>query len=348
MKRYQFHEYGGPLRPADIATPALGDHEVLLTVEACGVCHSDVHVWEGYFDLGHGRKLDVSASRTLPFTLGHEIAGRVAAIGDSVTGVEVGERVVAFPWIGCGDCNFCAHDREHLCLQSRALGTHVDGGFADQVVVPHERYLFGYGDRHATLAATYGCSGLAAFSALLKVKEFVQRHIVIIGAGGVGLAALRIAAALYNAHCIVVDIDEAKLEAATALGATHTVNGSHKSSVRELRTLTGGGCTAVMDFVGSEASATQGFRLVAKSGILVVVGLFGGSLQVPLPLLSLKDLTIRGSDLGSLAEMRDFMELVRSNRIDPIPIEIRPLDQAQKTLEDLLAGAVVGRVVLAP
>ncbi len=346
MKSYQFREYGAPIELARKPTPEPEGTEVLIRIHACGVCHSDLHLWQGYFEMGGGRKLDVRAVRELPFTLGHEIVGEVAAIGPDSEGVVLGDRRVVFPWIGCGDCDFCNGGREHLCNRPLALGTHLDGGFADHVMVPHARYLFDFGDVAPELACTYACSGLTAYSALRKAERWLEDQLVIIGAGGVGFAGIQLARALFDADLIVVEVDDAKLEAARRAGAAHVVDARDEDAPRQLKRLTNGGSPAVVDFAGSSASAALGFRTVAKSGGLVVVGLLGGSLSVPLPLLVLKDQTVEGSDLGSLAEMEALMELVRSGRLDPIPYQTRPMAEAEASLRDLEAGSVVGRVVL--
>ncbi|MDE2879070.1 alcohol dehydrogenase [Candidatus Palauibacter soopunensis] len=346
MKSYQFREYGEPLGLAERPTPEPAGSEVLVRIHACGVCHSDLHLWQGYFEMGGGRKLDVRAVRELPFTLGHEIVGEVAGAGPDAEGVDIGDARVVFPWIGCGACDFCDSAREHLCNRPRALGTHVDGGFADHVIVPHPRYMFDFGDVPPELACTYACSGLTAYSALRKAERWLEDKLVIIGAGGVGFAGIQLAKALFDADLIVVEVDDAKLEAARRAGAAHVVDGREDDASRQLKKLTNGGCAAVVDFAGSSASTALGFRTVAKSGTLVVVGLLGGSLSVPVPLLVLKDLAVQGSDLGSLAEMEELMELVRSGRVDPIPYATRPMDEAEASLRDLEEGGVVGRIVL--
>lgn len=346
MKSYQFKEYGQPLEVVERDQPRLEGTEVLVRTTACGVCHSDVHLWHGYFEMGGDRKLDVRAVRELPFTLGHEIVGEVAALGPDASGVDVGARRVVFPWIGCGACDICASDREHLCNQPRALGTHVDGGFADHVVVPHPRYLFDFGDVPPELACTYACSGLTAYSALRKAERWVDDQLVLIGAGGVGFAGLQLAKHLFDAEIIVVEVDDEKLAAVQEAGAAHVVDARDEEAGRALKKLTRGGCSAVVDFVGSTASARMGFRTVSKSGGLVVVGLLGGSIEIPLPLLVLKDLTVEGSDLGSLEEMGELMALARAGVIDPIPLESRPMAEAEQSLRDLDAGRVLGRVVL--
>ena len=215
MRSYQIAAYGEPLRRADRETPEPTGSEVLVRVLACGVCHTDVHLREGYYDLGNGKKLDLSQFQTLPLTPGHEIVGEVAAMGAEVSGVSTGDRRIVFPWIGCGACDVCVAGRENFCLTPRFMGTRVDGGYSDFVVVPHARYLIdpsGLGDE---LACTYACSGLTAYSALKKVAPLSQSDsLVIIGAGGVGQMAIRLAGAVVEAEVLVADIDDVKLEAA--------------------------------------------------------------------------------------------------------------------------------------
>ena len=181
------------------------------------------------------------------------------------------------------------------------------------------------------------------------MRDRVDSQLVLIGAGGVGFAGLQIAKAMMDVDLIVVEIDPLKMRAAAEAGAAHVIDASDEDAGRELKKLTGGGCAAVIDFVGSEASASFGFRSVAKSGVLVMVGLFGGSLNIPLPLLALKDLTIQGSSgSGSLAEMGELMRMVREGSVDPIPLEPRPLSTADESLQDLEEGHVLGRIVLTP
>ena len=348
MKSYQFRDYGQALEPVEAPTPEPVGTELLMRVVACGACHSDVHVWEGQYDMGGGRTLDTRSGRDLPFTLGHEIVGEVVALGSDAEGVTVGDQRVIFPWIGCGACETCGREEEHLCHQTRALGTFVDGGYSDHVMVPHGRYLFDYGDVDPELACTYACSGVTAFSAVRKVVGLHGQHIVILGAGGVGLSALRMAKALTDFEVIVVDMRRDALRAATEGGADHVVDASDEDAHRQIKSLSNGGVCAAIDCAGAAATTKLGLRCLAMSGMLVVVGLFGGSLEISLPMLPLKNLSIRGSFLGSLADMSELMSLVRAGRIGAIPVEARALSEAQRTLDDLAAGNVVGRVVLTP
>ena len=346
MHSYQLTGYGAPLARIEAARPEPAGDEVLLAVEACGVCHSDLHLADGYFDLGDERRLDLTGGRKLPFTLGHEIAGVVVACGPGAAGVAVGDRRVVYPWIGCGACPTCDVGEEHLCAAPRALGITRPGGFADHVLVPHARYLFDPGPVAAAAAATCACSGLTAYGALRKVaaREAPTPHLLVVGLGGVGLAALSLARSVVDAELIAADIDTAKL--AAARGAAGTVDAAAPDAVKQVRRRTGGGAAAAIDFVGSAQSATFALGALAPGGTLIVVGLFGGALKLSVPLLPLKQLTIRGSYVGSPSEMAELMALARGGAVPPVPIDERPLAAAQSALDDLRSGAVLGRVVL--
>ena len=347
MISYQLTRFGYPLERVERLPPKPVGTEVLLRTEACGVCHSDLHLQDGFFDMGGGRRLDLSKGRTLPLTLGHEIAGVVAARGPHA-GVDAGARYVVYPWIGCGGCDTCRSAHEHLCAQPQALGVTRPGGFGDHVLAPHPRYLFAVGDLPVTLACTYACSGLTAFGAVRKVRARVDgRPLVIIGLGGVGFAALRLAQALTDASIVAADVDDATLQAGAEAGA-EVVDARAPDAAKRIRRATGGGAAAVIDFVGSESSAALGLGALAIGGLLVVVGLFGGELRASLPLLPLRSLTVRGSYVGSLAEMNELMRLAAAGRAPSIPVEARPLADAQAALDDLRAGRAVGRIVLAP
>ena len=347
MISYQLTRFGDALERVEGPAPRPVGTEVLLRIEACGVCHSDLHLQDGFFDMGGGRRLDLSKGRTLPLTLGHEIAGVAAACGPDAEGVDPGARYVAYPWIGCGGCGACGSGREHLCPQPRALGVTRAGGFSDHVLVPHPRYLFAIGDVPVKLACTYACSGLTAFGAVRKAQARVDgRHLVIVGLGGVGFAALRLAQALTNASILVADIDDATLQAGAEAGA-EVVDARAPDAAKRIRRATGGGAAAVIDFVGSEKSAALGLGVLATGGLLVVVGLFGGELRASLPLWPLRDLTMQGSYVGSLAEMRELMALAAAGRAPAIPVDPRPPADAQAALDDLRAGRAVGRIVLA-
>ena len=171
--------------------------QVLLKVKAAGVCHSDLHIWEGGYDLGHGSKPLSLKDRgvSLPRTMGHETVGEVLAFGpDAKTdtgGLKVGDVVLVYPWLGCGKCETCLGGDENMCVvKPNAIGVYCDGGYADHMTVPHPKYLINLKGLDPVTAAPYACSGVTTYSALKKVEKDLNTPIVIFGAGGLGLMAL--------------------------------------------------------------------------------------------------------------------------------------------------------------
>ena len=316
-----------------------------MHIERCGVCHSDLHMQDGYFVLGGDKKLDVRAGRTLPFTLGHEIAGTVEGAGpDSDT--KSGARVAVYPWIGCGQCAACKVGDENICTAPRHLGTTVDGGFATHVLVPHPRYLIDYAPLPAGYAGALMCSGLTAYSALKRLADRAARApLLLIGLGGVGLTGLAFARAMYGTAPFVADIDPKKREAALAAGAAEAFDPSDPNA-RKALLKAGGGIYAACDFAGSDASLNFATGVLAKGGKVVVTGLIGGAYSTAVAMFPLKAMTIEGTMTGTLAEARELIDLVRAKKIAPPPLAERPLAQASATLDDLRAGRIVGRVVL--
>ncbi len=351
MKSQSIVKYAEPLQQTVIDTPTPTGTQILLKITHCGVCHSDVHLHDGYFDIGGGNKLDIRAGRELPFTLGHEIGGEVVAIGDGATGVEIGDCVVAYPWIGCGKCSVCKRGDENLCNDNmgKVLGVSADGGYSDHVVVPHPKYLLGYDGIPPGLAATYMCSGLTAYSAMKKIGQPAKDDkVLVVGLGGVGMMGLQFARALFGEYPLAADVDEAKLDAARRAGARAVYNPKAPDALDNLMVDTGGGVCAVVDFVGSESSFAFADRAVRKGGTIIVVGLFGGAMSMALPLIPIRSITIRGSYVGNLQESKEMMELVRAGKVAPIPVEERKMTDANSTLDDLRNGKIVGRVVLSP
>jgi alcohol dehydrogenase, propanol-preferring len=342
-------EFGAPLKPLEAPTPVPQGTEILIKVDNAGVCHSDVHIHDGYFDLGHGNKLPL-ANIKFPHTMGHEIEGEVVAVGPQASGVKIGERRAVFPWIGCGECPACKRGEENLCARPRQIGcsANVPGGYSTHVIVPHPRYLLDYGKANPSLAAAYMCSGLTAFGAMKKVgKAGPGDPVVVLGCGGVGMMGVQFARSLFGRGPIAADIDEGRLEAAKKAGAVATYNTKEPGIAKKFMAETGG-AYAVVDFVGSEATFAFANSILRKGGRIIVVGLFGGAMQMPIPMFPLKPMSIIGSFVGSLGEAQEMMEIVRAGKVDPIPVQTRPLSQATQTLDDLRNGKIVGRVVLQP
>jgi alcohol dehydrogenase/propanol-preferring alcohol dehydrogenase len=350
MVSYQVEQFGQPLARVLRAVPQPAGTEVVLKVGSCGVCHSDVHLHDGFFDLGGGNRLEMARAVQPPRTLGHEIAGTVVALGPQAEGVQAGERRVAFPWIGCGTCALCAAGKEHLCPAGRNLGVTRDGGFATHVVVPHPRYLVDYAPLPQEQACTYACSGLTAYSALKKIGSLAAGEaLLVVGAGGVGLSGVRLARHLFEAANIVVaEVDAGKWDLARAAGANEVIDPNADGALRSLTKATGGGVAAAVDFVGAGASFAFGLGALRKEGRLVAVGLMGGATPIVPAMLSFKAVSIVGSYVGSLQELQELMAIARRGVLPALPVTPRPLEDATATLDELRAGHVRGRNVLRP
>jgi D-arabinose 1-dehydrogenase-like Zn-dependent alcohol dehydrogenase len=345
-------EWGQALKPVDVPNPTPQGTEVLVRVTGCGVCHSDIHIQDGIMDMGGGRKVEYGKiGFTLPHTLGHEIVGEVVALGPQATGVKPGQRYVVFPWIGCGQCDFCKRGEELLCANGRALGVRAPGGYADHVLVPHPRYLVDFTGVPEALAATYACSGLTAYSALKKLAHLgPEETIVIIGAGGVGLSAVMIAPAAVKARIVVADISDRKRDAALKAGAAAVYDNNDKEALKEFRAATrfGAGAAGAIDFVGAPGTAQFGVNALRRGGTMVQVGLAGGETPFGILTFMQRMLTITGSYVGSLDELKELMALVKAGKVPPIPVTTRPLQDANLVLDELRAGKIAGRVVLTP
>ena len=320
-----------------------------MRLSYCGVCHSDVHIRDGGFDLGGGNRLKLADRGTkLPLTPGHEPIGTVVAVGSAVRGVEPGRSVLVNPWIGCGQCRFCKADQDNLCNTMRAMGVGIPGGFATHLLVPHARYLV---DAEGLDAASLRGAGLRRRHRLLGGEQVPAAAgpttgSPCIGCGGVGLMGLSVLAAWGHRKVIACDIDDTKLAAARAIGAAATVNLKTTPGPAELLKISGGGLSHMVDFVGAPATTQLALPALLKGGQMVVVGLFGGALPLPLPALAMREISIRGSAVGNTAQIRELVQLVRDGKLKLPAVQVRPLAQAEDALRDLEAGRVIGRVVL--
>ena len=355
MRSFQVTDFNAPLQEVEAPTPQPSGTQVLIRVKAAGVCHSDLHIWEGGYNLGHGRKPLSLRDRgvALPLTMGHETVGEVLALGPEAQGeagggIKVGDVALVYPWIGCGQCEVCRAGDENMCAKPRSLGVFCHGGYADHMTVPHPRYLLDLKGLDPVTAAPYACSGVTTFSALKKVEADFGSPIVIFGAGGLGLMALSLLQAMGGKGAIVVDIDPRKRKAAEQAGALATVDGSAPDALAQLAAKAEAPIKAVIDLVGNPQTAQLGFDCLAKGGKLVMVGLFGGGAPWALPLIPIKAVTIQGSYVGNLRETRELLDLVRAKKIVPIPVTPLPFAHANQALSDLKQGKLVGRAVLTP
>ncbi len=348
MRAWAVVENGADLQELELPTPEPRGTEVLLEVTHCGVCHSDLHIWEGHYDLGGGKRMSLKdRGVALPLAMGHEIVGRVAKLGPDADGVAVGDVRIVFPWLGCGQCDRCLAEEDNMCtVASRSLGVYQHGGYATHVVAPHPRHLIDPGTLDPAVAATYACSGVTVYSAVRKVLPMPPTEpIVLIGAGGLGLNAIEILKALGHKAIVVVDLSAEKLQAAMAAGATAVVDASTPGTAERIMDACGP-VAAIIDLVNGTATAAFAFPVLRKGGKLIQVGLFGGSMTLPLPLMAIRALTVQGSYVGNPKELRELVTLAQNGGITSLPITRLPRSSATTALHRLRDGQVTGRIVL--
>jgi D-arabinose 1-dehydrogenase-like Zn-dependent alcohol dehydrogenase len=350
MRCFCVTHHGQPLELMHGEIPQPKGTEVLVRVKAAGLCHSDLHIWEGYYDLGGGKKLSLAdRGIKLPLTLSHEICGEVVAAGPDAGPVQTGMTAVVHPWIGCGQCAACLRGEENICVKPQSLGVMRAGGFADYVIVPHPRYLVDLGGLDPVKAAPLACAGVTTYSAIRKFGERIhETPVVVIGAGGLGLMAIEVLKALGGKGAIVVDVDPTKREAALQEGALAAIDARAPDAATQVAQAVGGGARAVLDLVGATSTVTLALDSSARGGHIVIVGLMGGDITLALPIIPMRPLRIEGSYVGTLPELRELVALMRDGKIRPAPVTSRPLTEVNAALQALQEGKVVGRQVLIP
>ena len=346
MISYDVTEWGMPLQRAIRETPKPEGTEVLLRVKYCGVCHSDVHIRDGFFDLGGGKKFHMAQrGMKLPVTLGHEPYGTILAAGSEAGEVAIGEDRLVYPWTGCGACARCQEGMDNWCATPRYIGIQKSGGYGDHLLVPHPKYLVDVSGIEPSYAPILACSGLTTYSAVSKLMPCKPSDwIVIMGAGGLGLMAIAVLKALGHEHIAVCEIESSKWDAARDAGATLCVNPLESGALEQLQALAGG-VWGVVDLVGAESTASLAMAALRKGGRYILVGLYGGQLSLSLVPVAQRAMTIQGSYVGSLQELHEVVELARSGRLKPIPTAVCSMEEVSGILDQLKAGTVLGRVV---
>jgi propanol-preferring alcohol dehydrogenase len=332
-----------------VPTPKPKDVEVLVKVKAVGVCHSDLHLWEGGYDTGDGFMKVTDRGVKFPVIPGHEIVGIVTEIGSAVQGIAVGDNVLVYPWIGCGNCAACRIGNDNVCDTPRSLGVFQNGGYAEYALVPHFKFLAKVTGIDLDAAASLACSGLTAYTAIKKSNATSQSNVVIFGAGGLGLMGVQIARAVTNANIIIVDIDDAKLQTAKDLGADHAVNSKDPDAVQKIMALCGGkGADSIIDFVNAPPTVKMGLAVIRKRGTMTLVGLFGGAIDLSLVSIPLKAITIQGAYTGNYNDMVELLNLAKRGVINPIISKRYSLSEANTALEDLKSRKILGRAIINP
>ncbi|KAH6871231.1 alcohol dehydrogenase [Thelonectria olida] len=348
MDVWALTEWNKPLQKIRQPIPTPKGTEVLLRVTHAGVCHSDLHTAEGFYDVGGGQRFYVKdRGIQLPVALGHEILGEVAAVGPDAGPISIGSRQIVYPWLGCGSCTRCNQEEDNLCAAQRGLGTLRNGGFAEYVVVPHPKYLVDLGDLDPAVACTFGCSGITTLSAVSKIMPLPpDEPVLLIGAGGLGLAAISVLKTFGHNFIVTADINHEKLAAAAAAGATRTVNTSGPSASEDILAATNGPVIAVIDFVNSSGTAKMVNGLVAKGAKWVQVGVMGGSIEMSLVANIFKGLTICSNITGNLDELQRLVQMAKDGKLGPVPVQKMAWDSVNEAMDLLKAGKVSGRVVL--
>ena len=349
MKSAQIIEPNKPLQINEIVLPNPNGNQVIIKVKSTGVCHSDLHLWEGGYDTGDGFMKVTDRGVKFPVTPGHEVVGTVEQIGDSVEGVNIGDLVLVYPWIGCEQCPTCQNGDTNLCESPKSLGVFQNGGYAEYVLVPNSKFLAKINNLDPDAAASLACSGLTAFTAIKKALVNKPENILIVGAGGLGLMGVQIAKALTNSNIICADLDDEKLNSAKKLGATHTVNTKEPDAIKEIMSICNEkGVDSIIDFVNAPPTVKMDLSIIRKRGNIVLVGLFGGSIDLSLVSIPLKAITIQGAYTGNYNDMIELIQLAESGVINPIVSKHYTLDEANIALEDLKNRKIIGRAVINP
>ena len=342
MQAARLHEYGKPLVIDDVPRPTPGAGQVVIRVEGAGFCHSDLHIISG----------DIQILPRMPLTLGHENAGTVFAIGDGVHAVKEGDRVAVYGGWGDGFCDYCVAGEENLCPTMQWVGlSHHEGGYAEYLLVPHERYLVKLNTLEPKVAAPLTDAALTPYRAITRALPYLPPDYpaLVIGCGALGQFGVKILRLLSGAEIIAVDLDDGKLKVARESGATHTINARDPEVGQKILEIARGvGVSAAFDFVGADSTLALAMASTRPAGRVVQVGLAGGTAHVT-ALKTLKpEVSVSVSWWGNIRELREVLALAESGRLTPIPLEFWPLAKINDVYERVKHGQVAGRAVITP
>jgi propanol-preferring alcohol dehydrogenase len=335
MKAAVLHEFKKPLVFEEVPRPQLEPGDVLIKVEACGVCHSDLHIADGDWS-------QLAAIVKKPLILGHEIAGGVIEKGEDVRDLQIGDRV-GIPWVHwtCGECEFCREGNENLCSRQKITGVTVDGGYAELVKAPASHAIRIPDGLSPSDAAPLFCAGVTVFRALKKARISPGQRLAVFGVGGLGHLAVQLGVGL-GAEVSAIDISDEKLALAKSLGASTAVNAASSNAVKELR---GRGVHVALVASAARAAYDMAFSCVRPTGTLLVVGLPAENICFPPILMSAREVCIQASAVGTREDVREVLALAAAGRIR-CQVGTRPLREANEVFEELRSGQVSGRIVL--
>lgn len=338
MKAAILREFKKPLVVEEVDRPEPDSHEVLIEVEACGVCHSDLHVADGDWP-------QLARIVKTPLILGHEIVGRVVETGAAVRDLRTGDRV-GVPWLhwSCGECEFCREGNENLCARQKITGVTVDGGYAEFAKAPASHAMKVPAELSSAEAAPLFCAGVTVYRALKQAKISRGQRLGIFGIGGLGHLAVQIGSAL-GAEIAAVDISDEKLALAKSQGATHAFNAGSTDVAKAFRTM--GGVHVAMVTSAAKAAYDMAFNCVRPSGSLLIVGLPAENICFPPILMASREIRMRASAVGTREDLAEMLAMAAAGKVH-CQTAARPLAEANAVLEELRHGKISGRVVLAP
>jgi alcohol dehydrogenase, propanol-preferring len=338
MKAAVLHEFKQPLTLEEVDPGKPADDEVQIAVEACGVCHSDLHLADGDWP-----QLAKIVKR--PLILGHEIVGRIVEKGAAVRDLQVGDRV-GVPWLhwSCGDCEFCREGRENLCARQKITGVTVDGGYAEFARAPASHALKIPDSLSSPEAAPLFCAGVTVFRALTQANISRGQRLAIFGIGGLGHIAVQIGCAL-GAEIAAVDLSDEKLALARSLGAVHGFNTASMDVAKEFRSM--GGVHAALVTSAAKAAYDMAFSCLRPSGSLLVVGLPSENICFPPILMAAREIRIQASAVGTRHDLLEILAMAAAGKVR-CQTATRPLSEANEVLDQLRRGSVSGRIALTP
>ncbi|SFJ70782.1 alcohol dehydrogenase AdhP [Thermoflavimicrobium dichotomicum] len=334
MKAAVVNEFKKALEIKEVEKPKLEYGEVLVKIEACGVCHTDLHA-------AHG---DWPVKPKLPLIPGHEGVGIVVEVAEGVKSVKVGDRV-GIPWLysACGECEYCLSGQETLCPHQLNGGYSVDGGYAEYCKAPADYVARIPENLDPVEVAPILCAGVTTYKALKVSDARPGEWVAIYGIGGLGHIALQYAKAM-GLNVVAVDISDEKMELAKNLGADIAINGLKEDPVETIQKKVGGVQAAISVAVTKKAFE-QAYQSVKRGGTLVVVGLPNAELPIPIFDTVLNGVTVKGSIVGTRKDMQEALEFAAMGKVRPI-VETAPLDSINEVFDRMIKGQINGRIVL--
>jgi alcohol dehydrogenase, propanol-preferring len=336
MKAAVLKEFGAPLAIEDLPTPTPADDEVLIQLEACGVCHSDLHIIDGDQPVFRG----AAKQRLIP---GHEAVGRIVAKGDAVSNLQIGQRVgVAWLYQSCGVCEQCREGNENLCRKGVITGLMVDGGYAEFMRAKASHAMPVPDALSAEEAAPLFCAGVTVYRALKKAGVASGQRVAVFGVGGLGHLAVQIAKAM-GAEVIGLDVSKEKLTLATELGAARVLDAGDPDALKALAKA--GGVHVAVVTSAAKAAFDAALVVLRPTGTLAVVGLPSQPLTFAALALVGREIRVVGSAVGTREDLRAVLDMAAAGKLR-CRTESQPLDQVNQVLDRMRGGGIYGRVVL--